>query len=426
MRLLRDARYELRVCRINSDLVTKFFNFYAVIGFGLSLIGGETRAAENVMLTEVPDYAWFAGCFGTAGGNMIGYWDRHGFPDFYTGPTSNGVAPLNSIGTNEGIRSLWASKAGLDGRPKTQPGHVDDYWNFYFDDFSYSYESAAPDPYKIAGRPEHPADCIGDFIGASQNKWKNVNGEHDGNIDAYAFVIWDLAGGKRLNYTPEPDGDQPVLDIPSGLKAFTRYRGYDADVFSQLVDFNPNVPAGKGFTFENLKAEIDAGYPVMLFLQHAVEKSRELPGMPRANPNVHGMLAFGYFISDTGTKFVRYKTSWGSSGDHTMKEWNGAEWEARLPVRGVIGYRPRPQIKAFTRTEEGLKIRWNGPASTLRNLITGQSTPLHRFVIERSTGVQATEFTRVTEPTTGFEATVPLPAGESTFYRVRLLGSAEQ
>src|SRR5258708_35582462 len=107
---------------------------------------------ESVMLTEVPDYAWYAGCFGTASGNMMGYWDRHGFPKFYTGPTAGGVAPLDNAGPNEGICSLWASKAGFDGRPANQPGHIDDYWEYFVDEFSYSYESTATDPYVKAGR----------------------------------------------------------------------------------------------------------------------------------------------------------------------------------------------------------------------------------------------------------------------------------
>src|SRR5690349_3576575 len=89
-------------------------------------------AAENVMITDVPDYDWYAGCWGTAAGNLMGYWDRHGLPDFYTGPTGGGLAPLNTVGANEGIRSMWASKAGFDGRPNDQPGHTDDYWEYLY------------------------------------------------------------------------------------------------------------------------------------------------------------------------------------------------------------------------------------------------------------------------------------------------------
>ena len=35
-------------------------------------------------------------------------------------------APLDDFGAHVGIRSLWASKAGFDGRPPNQPGHIDD------------------------------------------------------------------------------------------------------------------------------------------------------------------------------------------------------------------------------------------------------------------------------------------------------------
>ena len=102
------------------------------------------RAATSVYLTDVPDYEWHMGCFGTATGNVMGYWDRHGFPDFYTGPTGYGVAPLNSFGANYGIRSLWATQGGLDGRPDNEPGHVDDYFRMYM--------STESDPYLSEGR----------------------------------------------------------------------------------------------------------------------------------------------------------------------------------------------------------------------------------------------------------------------------------
>src|SRR6059058_2252521 len=89
------------------------------------------QTLTNFYLREVPDYTWYGGCFGTASANLMGYWDRHGFADFYTGPTAGGVAPLDNCGTNYGIRSIATSKAGLDGRPMNKPGHIDDYWTSY-------------------------------------------------------------------------------------------------------------------------------------------------------------------------------------------------------------------------------------------------------------------------------------------------------
>ncbi|MBI4660891.1 MAG: hypothetical protein HY735_18805 [Verrucomicrobia bacterium] len=372
-------------------------------------------------MTDVPDYSWYAGCFGIAAGNMTGYWDRHGFPNMYTGPTGKGVAPLNSDGANEGIRSMWATKGGLDGRPADQPGHIDDYWRYYLSDGVNSYQSTAPDPYLASRRSEHAPDCISDFMGASQNKWKNLDGECDGNIDAYAVTYWDRTGLRRVNYVPPPQGALAVRDVPSGLRAWTQYRGYDCIVFSQLVDFNPTVPTGKGFTFADLKAEIDAGYPVMLFLQRYDEFSRPLANMPRANPNVHGMLAYGYLIADDGREFVRYKTSWGGSGDNSIRLWNSSDWEADLPVRGVIGYHPLPRIVAVARSDKGLTIQWHGPSTVLRNLRTGEAKSVHRYVVEQSPVVNFDSVEAVSEPTAILETTIPNCCGNTTFFRVRLL-----
>lgn len=379
------------------------------------------EAAENVLLTEVPDYTWYAGCFGTASGNLMGYWDRHGFPNLYTGPTAGGVAPLDSDGSNEGIRAMWATKAGFDGRPANQPGHIDDYWRFYTADGINSYESTAPDPYLVNSRPEHEPDSICDFIGASQNKWLNLDGECDGNIDAYAVTYWDRTGGRRVNYVPPSQGALPTKDIPSGLRAWTQYRGYDSAVFSQLADFNPAVPSGKGFTFEDLKREIDAGYPVMLFLQNFSEVSRPLANMPRANPNVHGMLAFGYFSGDDGRKFVRYRTSWGGSGDSRLHAWNSEPWEADLPVRGVIGYHPLPRITSVSRNNGSLTVKWHGPSATLLNLSTGASTALHHYVLERSASLAPESFAAVTEQSTSLEATLPNCCDGTAYLRVKLV-----
>ena len=147
----------------------------AVMALGGPLAG---QSQTYVCLTETPDYTWHAGCFGTASGNLAGFWDRHGLPDFYTGPVNGGVAPLNSGGANADIRGLWASEAGVDGRPANKPGHMNDYYS--------SYEYAGADPFVAAGRKEHAPDCTGDFIGLSQNKWTNsnqLNNECRGNID---------------------------------------------------------------------------------------------------------------------------------------------------------------------------------------------------------------------------------------------------
>ena len=382
-----------------------------------ALLVSFVRADQNVALAEVPDYEWHAGCFGTASGNLMGFWDRHGLPNVYTGPTGSGLAPLNSYSFqgNGGIRSLWTSQAGFDGRPASQPGHMDDYW-----EFPSSFESTGPDPYLVAGRAEHPPDCLGDFMGLSQNKWANLGGEINGNINGYAYNFWDSEGGRLVDFQPEPQGVTPVRDIQSGLRAFAEYRGYSSSVFSQLVDFNPNVPSGRGFTFNDLKAEIDAGYPVLLILQRPTQKFRSLPNNSRANPDMHAMVAYGYLTSEsTGQNFVRYRTSW-ASGDTVFSNWDGNLWQADLPLTGVIGFRPVPKIESIERADDEVRISWQGPTSVIEDHGAGATFPAHWYVVERASEISG-DFMPLNEPTPELSVNVPASSNAREFYRVRLL-----
>jgi hypothetical protein len=402
-----------------------FFCRTRLVGAAVLVAAFAARADSDVYLLGTPDYDWFAGCFGTATGNLIGYWDRHGFPDFYTGPTGGGLAPLDNFGINYGIRSLWASSTNYDNRPANRPGHMDDYYD--------SYESTLPDPYARAGRPEHTPDCIGDFIGLNQRKFTNQNGECDGNIDAYSFVYWDTNGNRRVNYTPTNAGAATV-DIQSGLRAWTRYRGYDADVFTQLVDFNPHVPAGHGFTYEDLKKEIDAGYPVLFFLQPNEQLYRSLPGAAKANPEIHGIMAYGY-VDRPGegiVQGVRVRTSW-ASGDYRFTEWGAlftlielqGAGVASFPVRGVIGYHPRPKITRVTRIEGNVTLTWDGPGSQIHDDIAGTNGTVHLYQLQRATSLFPSNWQNLDTPTTNRVVTFPEATDQSVFYRLRLLHPGE-
>ena len=113
-----------------------------------------------------------------------------------------------------------------------------------------------------------------------------------------------------------------------------------------------------------MKAEIDTGYPVLLFLQDFGEYFRPLAGMPRANPGIHGMLAYGYYISGQRSQYVRYRTSWGS-GNNMFHLGSPNAWEATMPVRGVIGYHPLPKIQSVALQSRQSHARWDGPAAQL-------------------------------------------------------------
>lgn len=371
-------------------------------------------AQTSRYLLDVPDYEWDSGCFGTGAGILFGFYDRTGMPDFYTGPTGDGLAPMDNRGTNYGIRSMWVTKATMDGRPADQPGHVDDY---YIDLWS-----GADDPYVTAGRGEHVADCIGDFIGMNQKKWTNMNDECDGNIDATAFMYWDKGGLLRVNYQPTNDFGEPVPDMQSGLRSWARSRGYEVEVFSQLTDFNTTVPAGRGFTFADLKREIDAGYPVLFWIQHFAVYNRSVPGMPRGNPPIHGVVAYGYEITESGQNVVRYRDGWAGGAD-LFSEWSAeSSWSSGAGgLRGVLGCHPKPKITHLEREGTTFTIRWDGPSASLYDVVTGTTNRVHRYIVERSTTLDPFGFSQVGAPTTEREFTYDQTSSPpALFFRVRL------
>ena len=392
------------------------FHLLAILTL-LSLAGERARADTLVYLLDVPDYDWYAGCFGTGTGNLAGYWDRHGMSNFYTGPTGGGLAPLDSFGGNSGILSMWASKANVDGRPAGKPGHMDDYY--------VSYRSAADDPFVTQGRTEHTPDCIGDFIGLNQKKWTNLNNECRGNVDAFSFVFWDKTGRRRMNYYPSNTAGVYIPDIQSGLKEWARYRGYDADVFTQLSIFNPERSTTNGFTYDDVKAEINAGYPVLCFLQNNGNYSEPVGSIPNANPEIHGVMIYGYF-SDPSTgrdKGIIIRTSWASGGSQQEQTvWTAAAWLGLFPVRGVIGFHPKPKVTDFSRAGGKIVLNWHGPSAQVYDEVSGTTTQPHRYCVQRATSLNPAKWTSIAGPTTDLSASFPDPGAETSFYRVVMIG----
>jgi hypothetical protein len=240
-------------------------------------------------------------------------------------------------------------------------------------------------------------------------------GECDGNIDAYSFVYWESKGFRRTNYIP------PATDIQSGLRAWTKSRGYDADVFTQLADFNPEKPSTNGFTYEDVKAEINAGYPLMVFLQPTNQTSRALSGMPRANPPIHGVLIYGYQdYPEFGAPLVYIHTSWGIG--YAFQGWTSTPWlNLGLSVRGVIGFRPKPRVRSIQRDGNSITLQWDGPSSQLFDNLAQTTTPVHRYQVQRSTTLSPDSWTDIASSTTDLSSTFTDPGGNSVFYRVKLL-----
>jgi len=82
--------------------ISCFANDIKEINGVMSLIKADTveipQSPEVKVIQGVPAYIWSYGCFPTAAAMMLGYWDNHGFPNIYTGPTNDGNMPITNNG----------------------------------------------------------------------------------------------------------------------------------------------------------------------------------------------------------------------------------------------------------------------------------------------------------------------------------------
>jgi len=252
-----------------------------------------------VMLDGVPTSTWTYGCSATSAGMIFGYYDRHGYPNMYVGPTNGGVAPLTDLGQGNdpanpiaGATSIIATQNGFDG--SVTNGHVDDYW--------IAVGAPGPDPWEGSWTEHTWADCTADFMGTNQWKWDfqpvvGVDGIIDSNIDG-ATTLWLSFGPDQLvDYVPDASGGLPQTGLSHGLRLFAESRGYEVEEnYSQRID--ALIPGG--FSFDDYMAEIDGGYPVMIYVEG------------------HSMVGVGY---DDATQTVYLHDTW-DNDVHSMT-WGG-------------------------------------------------------------------------------------------------------
>ncbi len=274
-------------------------------------------------LPNVPAFYWSYGCSPTSAAMMMGYYDRTGYANIYTGATSGGVCPLdNSVwGTTAypGVTCdecpLSATHQGVDGRAGF--GHVDDYW--------IDYNDPGPDPYLAGPWTQHTADCLADFMGTSQSTF----GHADGATTFYFYT----------DGAPLPDFDASGLgdrDGCWGVRRFVESQGYTiVSNYTQLIQGVGSDPA-LGFTFAQYMAEIDAGRPVLIHLEG------------------HTMLGVGYdaalnkvYLHDTWDH-LSHEMPWG--GDYFgMPQWGVTVIQlAALPPNNPPVLSPIGNINAAT------------------------------------------------------------------------------
>ncbi|MDD4137941.1 MAG: PKD domain-containing protein, partial [Methanoregula sp.] len=251
---------------------------------------GGTRAAGMVDAAGVPAMTWTYGCSATSATMYYGYYDRNGYPNFYTGPTDNGVYPLTNAAwgasaEGNGESPLTASHVGKDGR--VTKGHVDDYYGSYLSTF---------DPYYDNWTEHSPQDSIADYMGTNQyQNWYAVDGStwFFNNGDGTPCVDFTV-----FETIPYPGFNHTIRDGNHGMKLFAESRGYNVTTnYNQYIyGYNGNT---RGFTYAQYKAEIDSGNPVII----------QVSG--------HTMLGVGY----SGTDQVILHNTW-DYYNHTMT-WGG-------------------------------------------------------------------------------------------------------
>jgi hypothetical protein len=275
-------------------------------------------SVNTVLLTEVPRFTWVFGSAAVSAAMIAGYYDRTGFPDIYTGPTNGGVVPLtdtlwgswmDGAGVTYPNNPLVASRKGVDGR--TTRGTINDYWVEHFSDL--------PDPYLTNSWTEHTwGDAIGDYMYTSQSAWGNL----DGNTTFYGrsesplpFTCNEIEAGYM-----EEDGTL-------GMRHFYEARGYD--VGACYFQFTDTTYAG-GFSLEQYKAEIDAGFPVMIHL---------------SGTSNHSIVGVGY---EAGTNTIYIHDAWLNSVN--SMDWGGSYLNFTMRAVSIVhpGLAAVPENDAIT------------------------------------------------------------------------------
>ncbi len=348
---------------------------------------------SSILIPDVPAYEWSFGCTATSAAMIAGYYDRNGFQNIYSGPTNNGVMPLDnsvwgSITINGEIRKqcpLSVSRNGLDGR--TSRGHVDDYW--------IQTGNAGPDPFIINSWPEHVfGDCLGDYMRTNQSSFNNSDG---------ATILYSYVNG--LPYSSQNDTDGTY-----GMKLFFEARSYSVvEYYNQLIyGYNGNQ---LGFTFNQFKQEIDNGNPVLIHVEG------------------HSMLGYGYdnisntiYLHDTWD-YENHTMTWGGQYG-TLQHWgvsvihlsgaNSNSFEIANVGNGILsitnisdnkdwlsttGYPSLPFNISSTPQTVTVNIDWNLLSGTQSGIITISSNdPDEPTVNVEVTAIGVTDVTQQDNP----------------------------
>ena len=241
--------------------------------------GGEITAVSfGGVLGNAGDYKWYYGCSPTSAGMLMGYYDRNGYDGLrYDNLVPGGVAESTTFPAT--------GPGHLAGNAIASPGHIADFW--------VGYGQSGNDPLASGRTIPDDFNCLADFMGTSQD---NLDTDGYDNSDG-GTSFWNYTDGSQLSYTAIESLGYNYYNTSGmyGIYEYVTYAGYDvASLYNQ--DTYNGYQDGSGFTFDDAKAEIDAGRP---FLVHVVG---------------HSMFGYGY---DDPTNTLYVHDTWGE-GQHSM------------------------------------------------------------------------------------------------------------
>jgi hypothetical protein len=273
-----------------------------------SLAGAATLSFTQLggILPNAPDYEWWYGCTPTSAGMMMGYYDRNGYGGLqYDNLIPGGVAELSNYGNPAALANEAIASAGHRSA-------------FYISGYLGSGDDIPAN---------HPSfDSLADFMGTSQDSVGNKNG---------STTLYFWSNGQRFTAQDSFNFGVWNSDGMYGMWEYFVYAGYNVsrtNFWTQAIYNSQTMPLG--FTFDDYKAEIDAGRVVML--------------------HVTGHTMFGYGYDPDGTVYLH--DTW-NAGQKTMM-WGGSY--AGLDQWGVTGFTPEsggspvPEPGTFLMVSSGL------------------------------------------------------------------------
>jgi hypothetical protein len=240
--------------------------------FAAELVSYSTGSA----ISGSGNYEWWYGCAPTSAAMLLSQYDRNGYSNLIPG----GEAEASTFGNSlSNVNSAIASS-----------GHIRDFYSGL----------SCDEGYQISGddtkETVHSFDCLADFMGTSQDAYENENG---------STTEWFFSNNSSLSFSKIYSLGSKYYDS-SGMYGIYEYilsRGYQVtELYNQCIYGYKGISAG--FTYEQYKAEIDAGRGVLI----------QVKG--------HTMYGYGYV---NGTDTIKVYDTWGPGGQNpgTMT-WGGS------------------------------------------------------------------------------------------------------